>query len=167
LLAHLFIAADQALGIPELLLEILSHLDQVNLVNTALVNKHWLTQTRQVLYRAPDLSGADGAECREKAELLLQALAGWSGLGPVVRKLSLTADDDFCWDGAWLLPLPPYITLDRMSDSHPIRHLLPFCSRLESVVLSGEHGWHGQLGWVSWRRRLIRDRDVPLWELQM
>ncbi len=82
----------RALDVPELLLEIVSHLGQADLVQAALVCGEWSETVRGVILSSPFLYGRGGVVGRESAErtrLLVRTLTDQPGLGGQVRHLLL------------------------------------------------------------------------------
>lgn len=89
-----FAAAHRALGVAEVLLEIVGHLDQLSLTRTALVNKHWLNQSQQVLHHSPDVSRGPPPFAAHAAWLLLRTVSARPELGKIVRGLTIRANDE-------------------------------------------------------------------------
>ncbi len=135
--AHLFVSTARALGVAELLLEVISYLPQADLLDTALVSKAWLRQTQQVLYRSPDLARPAGVPGEDRAWPLLRTLGARPGLGLVVREVTVAADDRFWEDdeersrGWWMGKKEGLVLLEK---------LLERCVRVDKIVFQGERG---------------------------
>ncbi len=89
-------ATAQALGVPELLLEVLSYLGQADLAGAARVSKYWLEETQPLLYAAPEVVGPDegydwGTVC-ETMGALITTLDERPELAKYVTELELVTE---------------------------------------------------------------------------
>ncbi len=85
-------ATAEALALPELLPEVLSHLGQADLARTALVCRDWAACTRVVLYRGPALVSPDEADSSAPSvpfERLIRTISAEPALAERVRSLDL------------------------------------------------------------------------------
>ncbi len=82
-------AATRALGVPELLLEMVSGLDQADLYRAALVSRHWHSQAMVALYTRPWLYSAETADPTSagRLESLVRTLVAEPALAGRVRGL--------------------------------------------------------------------------------
>jgi len=85
-------ATTRALAVPELVLEITSHLGQSDLIRTVGLSHQWKAASEMILYREPDIAPAQYdavANDVARAELLRQTLAARPELARRVRKLDI------------------------------------------------------------------------------
>ncbi len=92
-------ATFRALAVPELVLEVVSHLDQDDLVQTALTSQAWSAATAVILYREPRLNGKsfwDTEANHERLAQLLETIQSRPDLGARVKgaRLGLGCSDE-------------------------------------------------------------------------
>ena len=132
-----FVAAQRALGVPEIVLAIVGYLDQSDLTQTALVNKRFLTQSTQVLYRSPNLFDGDLEQSWDRVHELCETLSGQAGLGGVVRELVIPGSTVIGNEWQGVLPRVHLSHREQMR-IETLETLIDKCIRLESIRLCGK-----------------------------
>ncbi len=122
-----FAATYRALAVPELVLEILSHVPQPSLPATARLSKFWLSQARQVLYRSPDVATHHALFGAHAGWLLFRTFSGRPELGQIVRGLTISANDDLGRGEP-----------GESKEMIVLRGLLALCPRLDQINFSGK-----------------------------
>lgn len=83
-------ATARVLGIPELVSEVVCHLEQPDLVSTARVNKIWQANTALHLYKRPDLgSQANSPSFLARLSLLILTLETKPSFRALVKEMRL------------------------------------------------------------------------------
>ncbi len=84
-----FSSTTQALGVPELVLEVMSYLDQVSLYQAALVCRDWSSKAQLELYRAPELVKELITEPERvtRTRLLVRTVTAVPALAEMVKQL--------------------------------------------------------------------------------
>jgi hypothetical protein len=121
-------ATARALGIPELLQEVISHLGQSDLVRAVLVCREWRGFAERKLYSEPELwdwpdMTEGGRVDSSRVELFTQTIVRRGELAQAVRAVNLLVVD------GWAAPLPDHQII-RMSAK-----LLSPCKWLDRIAL--------------------------------
>lgn len=121
-------ATARALAIPELLMEVASHLELGTLYEATLVSRQWAAISVHQLYRHPQRCVVVGARQSrpERARSLARTLASRPDLAGLVRELCFRVDD---WE-----PYQPATPTETQVQSA----ILSLCPNLKSLDLEGK-----------------------------